>query len=103
MFIVVTYYNHMHNDISPDLRNTVERYVREQFPAAMIDSIINECSDEDDDMIVNVIVVLEREEQVTGFSSMTRNLWSELSQKNFGFPILSFRTKAENARIFAAA
>ena len=94
----------MRKDVDLDLRSTVERYVRNGFPDARIDDIIiSERVDADGDMVVDVVVVLSEAEQVTGFSRLARNLWAELSEKDFGFPILSFRTKDENAQILAAA
>ncbi len=94
----------MRNSTNIELRETVERYIRERFNDAMIDSIIiNEGFDEDSDRIVNVIVVFNRDERVTGFSSLARNMWSELSRKDYGFPILSFRTSDENTRLLATA
>ncbi len=94
----------MENTVNRELRDTVEHYVRERYSDAIIDSIIiNEGYDADDDRIVEIVVVFKRAEIVTGFSSLARSMWTELSRKNYGFPILSFRTSDENAKLLAAA
>lgn len=94
----------MENSTNADLRETVLRQVRGQLPDFLVEDVfVAEGFDEDDDRIVDVIVVLKNDQPITGFSSLTRSLWSELSAKNFGFPILSFRTSDENARLLASA
>ena len=94
----------MENTINHELRETVERHVRRQFSDMVLeDVLVKEGYDADDDRIVDVVVVFKKAENVTGFSSMTRSLWTELARKDYGFPILSFRTSDENARLFAAA
>lgn len=90
--------------VDPRLRKSVERYIRERFPDTILDGIvIEEGIDADGDDIVNVTVLLKAKPEVSQVSGLTRKLWGALSRENFGFPILSFRTPAENARLIAAA
>lgn len=87
-----------------DLEKTVKHYVCQQFSDAEIERvIIREGYDFDDDEIVDVVIVLRVDLPVASFSKLARNLWSELSKQDFGFPILSFRTSDENKKLIAAA
>ncbi len=88
--------------IDLELKASVRRFVQEQFPDAAIDSIlIKETTDGDE--VVDVIVIFTSAPRLSGISGLTRKLWSEFSDRDVGFPLLSFRTAAENARLSAAA
>jgi hypothetical protein len=87
-----------------ELQKAIEQRVRKQFKDCVIeDVIVKRAFDADGDDIVDVVVVLSEREHVTGVSSFASKLWADLCRKNLGFPILSFRTVAENARLSAAA
>lgn len=90
--------------IDLELNALVRRFVQKQFPDAAIDSIlIKETTDADGDEVVDVIVIFTSAPRLSGISGLTRKLWSEFSDRDVGFPLLSFRTAAENARLSAAA
>lgn len=90
--------------INPKLQASVERFVRERFPDTILDGIlIEEDFDADGDEIVKVVVLLKGAPAVSQVSGLTRRIWGALSKDNFGFPILSFRSVDENARLSAAA
>ena len=94
----------MADHIDPNLKAAVERLVRERFPDTVLDRIlIEEAVDEDGDDIVKVMVLLKERPDVSRVRGLTRRMWSDLSRQKFGFPILSFRTTEENARLIAAA
>ena len=90
--------------VPPRLQASVERLVRERFPESILDGIlIEEDFDADGDKIVKVVVLLKEAPAVAQVGGLTRRIWTALSKEDFGFPILSFRSVAENARLSAAA
>ncbi|MBA4161803.1 MAG: hypothetical protein C0515_06940 [Novosphingobium sp.] len=94
----------MDTRIDPRLKLHVERFIRERFPESILDGIlIEEDFDADGDKIVKVVVLLKEKPEVSQVSGLTRQIWGALSRDNFGFPILSFRSVDENARLSAAA
>jgi hypothetical protein len=96
----------MAGHIDPNLQAAVERLVRKQFPDAVIDSVnVKRAVDADGDDILDVVVIFAEAPTLSGISGLTRKLWGEISDRDrdAGFPILSFRTAAENAYLSAAA
>lgn len=90
--------------VDPKLRNSVERYVHQRFPEDVLDGILIEQGlDSDGDEIVKVVVLVKAKPDSDRVSGLARRLWEELSKQNFGFPILSFQTADEHARLSATA
>lgn len=90
--------------VDDKLKLSVERFIHERFPDSMLDGIIiEEDLDTDGDKIVKVVVLLKGKPEVSQVRGLTRRIWGAISQENFGFPIISFRSVAENARLRAAA
>ena len=87
------------------LQDVIEAYVRGRFPDALVDSVrVERDFSVDGDDIVNVTVVFGQPPQSIQIGILTRTLWEQLSQRNDAmFPIFSFLTREENARLSAAA
>ena len=86
-----------------ELEAIIRPYVQEQFPGGMIERVdVSEVCDSDGDCVVNITIVLVKNEPVSGFSEMTRRIWNDLSARDFGFPVLSFRSVEEDRQLAAA-
>lgn len=94
-----------HKSLDPVLAKAVEDYVRNRFHDVPIE-VVTVVPDFDayGDEILNVTIVFDEAPRKIGIGRLTRSLWGELSKHQVeAFPVLSFMSSEENARLSAAA
>lgn len=95
----------MTSTVDKRLRDVIETYVRGRLADSQIDAVrvVREVGSTGDELI-NVTVVFGRPPRSIQIGNLTRNLWEELATRNdAAFPIFSFLTREEDARLSAAA
>lgn len=95
----------MTTTVDERLQEVIEAYVRDRFADALIDAVrVERDYSADGDDIVNVTVVFGKPPRSIQIGNLTRTLWEKLALRNDAmFPIFSFLTREENARLSAAA
>lgn len=96
----------MTTTVDERLQEVIEAYVRDRFADTPIDAVrIERDYSADGDDIVNVTVVFGKPPRSIQIGNLTRTLWEKLALRNEAamFPIFSFLTREENARLSAAA
>lgn len=95
----------MKNAANTRLHEVIESYVRTRFPGVTIDEVRVESGlSMDGDDIVNVTVIFGHPPEKISIGNLTRKLWEKLAESEDAmFPIFSFLTREENARLSAAA
>ena len=89
------------------LNSAIEKVVRTQFADAEINAVyVTEDSDYDGDPILRVVVVFETSAgpDLAKASGLARHIWPAIEDNNSdAFPVISFRSKADQARLREAA
>jgi hypothetical protein len=89
------------------LNSAIEKVVRTQFADAAISAVhVTEDSDSDGDPILRVIVVFETSVRpdLVKARGLARHIWPALEENDsHAFPVISFRSKADQARLREAA
>lgn len=89
------------------LNSAIEKVVRTQFADAAISAVhVTEDSDYDGDPILRVVVVFETSVRpdLMKASGLARHIWPALEENgSHAFPVISFRSKADQARLREAA
>lgn len=87
------------------LHDVIEAYVRDRFSDVAIDAVrVERDISVDGDEIVNITVVFGEPPRSIKIGSLARTLWEKLATRNDAmFPIFSFLTREEDARLSAAA
>lgn len=95
----------MINTVDKRLREVIDEYVRGRLSDSQIDSVrIEREVGAGGNDLVNVTVVFGRPPRSIQIGNLTRSLWEELATRNdAAFPIFSFLTREEDARLSAAA
>lgn len=89
------------------LNSAIEKVVRTQFADAEINAVhVTEDLDYDGDPILRVVVVFETSvgPDLVKASGLARHIWPAIENSNSdAFPVISFRSKADQARLREAA
>jgi hypothetical protein len=89
------------------LNSAIEKIVRTQFADASISAVdVTEDFDYDGDPILRVVVVFETSVRpdLVKASGLARHIWPAIEDNNSdAFPVISFRSKADQARLREAA
>ena len=97
----------MGNSQKAALNSAIEKVVRTQFADAAINAVhVTEDYDSDGDPILRVIVVFETSVRpdLAKAGGLARHIWPALENNNSNaFPVISFRSKADQAKFREAA
>ncbi len=100
-------YTVMNKSQKAALNSAIEKVVRTQFADAAISAVhITEDSDSDGDPILRVVVVFETSVRpdLVKARGLARHIWPALEDNHSNaFPVISFRSKADQARLREAA
>lgn len=89
-----------------NIKNEIERIVREQLEGSAIDDVrVTEEYDEEDDRFFKVTIVYSGQKLDTDkMKGLVRHLRTALTEgRNFSFPLVSYRSKKDDMRLQSAA
>ena len=99
--------NMMGKSQKTDLNSAIDKVVRAQFADAAINAVhVTEDYDSDGDPILRVIVVFETSVRpdLAKAGGLARHIWPALENNSSNaFPVISFRSKADQAKFREAA